>query len=129
MADLPTPVRYVPEEHFAQVDQWHKEWNQTVTPDALPKVGFIVPGLAVGFLYQTDSSVGMIETFIVPKNADKVERGKAIDAIILAIIAEARRLGFKSLLGSTQLDAMVKRVERLGFTYAGGGYHLVAYGL
>ncbi|MBN1208250.1 MAG: hypothetical protein JXB05_25550 [Myxococcaceae bacterium] len=126
MAGQPTPIPYVPEEHFPQIDQWFREWNEAITADALPRVGFIVPGTAAGFLYQTDSSVAWVESLIVPKEADKEERNRALDAIVHAIIAEAQKLGFKTLLGSTQVEAVVKRAEKLGFTYVSGGFHLVA---
>ena len=43
-----------------------------------------------------------------------------------AICKEATQQGFKILLGTTQLDAVVKRAEKHGFIYVDGGFHVIA---
>jgi hypothetical protein len=121
-----TPVPYVPELHFDQVLGWMQSRDEVITPDALPKTGYIIPGKAAGFLYRTDSSIAWIEGLVAAPGLEREERSQAIDAVVLAIISEAQRLGFKTLLGYTLLDAVVKRAERTGFTYVGGGFHLIA---
>lgn len=120
------PVPYVPELHFSQVSEWMQFRNEVITPDALPQTGFIIPGKVAGFLYRTDSSVAWIEGLVAAPGLDREERSQAIDAIVEAIIHEAQQLGFKTLLGYTVLDVVVKRSERFGFTYVSGGFHLIA---
>lgn len=120
-----TPIPYEPALHFDQVSVWMQHRNQLITPDALPKSGFIIPGKAAGFLYRTDSSMAMIENLVAAPGLGREERDQAVDDIVLAICAEAARLGFKMLVGTTVLEAVVKRAERLGFVYAGGGFHMV----
>jgi len=121
-----TPVPYVPELHFEQLKGWLQFWDESMTQDALPQSGFIIPGKAAGFLYRTDSSVALIENLVAAPGMSREERTGYVDAIVAAICAEAARLGFKILLGYTQLDAVVKRAERFGFAYVGGNFHLVA---
>jgi|GEM_PF-1117745 hypothetical protein len=121
-----TPIPYVPELHFEQLKGWLQFWNESMTQDALPQSGFIIPGKAAGFLYRTDSSVALIENLVAAPGMSREERTGYVDAIVAAICAEAARLGFKLLLGYTQLDAVVKRAERFGFTYVGSNFHLVA---
>ena len=120
------PIRYVPQLHFEQVHRWYAARNETMTPDALPQIGFIIPGKAAGFLYRTDSSLAWIEGLVAAPELSREERAPAIDAVVVAVCDEARRLGFKVVMGYTQLDAVVSRAQRLGFTYVGGNYHLVA---
>ena len=121
-----TPIPFVPELHFELVKHWLQLWNETMTPEALPKTGFIIPGKAVGFLYRTDSSLALIENLVAAPGLSREERSEAVDAIVAAVCAEAAKQGFKMLLGYTVLDAVVKRAERFGFIYVAGNFHLVA---
>ncbi|WP_163998233.1 hypothetical protein [Pyxidicoccus caerfyrddinensis] len=121
-----TPIPYVPELHFEQIKGWLQLWNESMTHDALPQTGYIIPGRAAGFLYRTDSSVALIENLVAAPGMSREERSTYVDAIVAAICAEAERLGFKILLGYTQLDAVVKRAERFGFAHIGSNFHLVA---
>jgi hypothetical protein len=120
-----TPLPYVPEQHFAEVLRWFQLFGETMVPEALPQTGYIVPGVAAGFLYRTDSSVCWVESLVANKEVPKEERTRALDAIVIALCQDAKKLGFKLVLGSTQLDAVVKRAQRLGWSYMGGGFHLI----
>ena len=121
-----TPVPYVAGLHFDQVHAWVQSRGDVITPDALPQTGFIIPGKAAGFLYRTDSSIAWIEGLVAAPGLEREERSQAIDAVVAALIEEAGRLGFKTLMAYTVLDAVVKRSERFGFTYVSGGFHLIA---
>ncbi|MFP2911257.1 hypothetical protein ACLESD_40780 [Pyxidicoccus sp. 3LFB2] len=121
-----TPIPYVPELHFEQIKDWLQFWDELMTPESLPQTGFIIPGKAAGFMYRTDSTVALIENLVAAPGMSREERTDYIDAIVLAIAEEATRLGFKILVGYTQLDAVVKRAERLGFIYIGGNFHTIA---
>lgn len=123
------PTLYDPQLHFEQVQRWNAARGEVVTPDVLPQTGFIIPGKAAGFLYRTDSSLAWIEGLVASPDLKGEERAPVIDAVVKAICAEGRRLGFRLLMGYTVLDAVVKRAERLGFVYVHGGFHLIAYSL
>lgn len=120
-----TPILFVPELHFEHVKSWLEFWDESMTVDALPKIGYVVPDKAVGFLYQTDSSVCMIENIVAKPGLSREERSEAVDAVLNACLAEAKQRGFKLVIGYTQLEVMVKRTERLGFSPI-GTFHLVA---
>lgn len=49
-----------------------------VTAGQLPTVGFIVPGVAAGFLYRTDSSLGFLDGFISNPEAPAHRRAAAL---------------------------------------------------
>ncbi|MCP3137343.1 hypothetical protein [Pyxidicoccus xibeiensis] len=121
-----TPIPYVPEQHFEQIKSWLQFWDESMTHEALPQTGFIIPERCVGFLYRTDSSLCIMENIVAAPGLDREVRSEAVDAVVTAIIAEAKRLGFKLMMGYTQLDAMVKRSEKFGFVSIPGKFHLVA---
>lgn len=120
-----TPIPFVLEQHFTEVLRWYQMFGETMIPEALPKTGYIVPGVAAGFLYRTDSSLCWLECLVANKDVPKEERNLALDAVVVALSQDAKKLGFKTLLGSTQLAAVVKRAQRLGWSYVGGGFHLI----
>jgi hypothetical protein len=124
-----TPVRFDPKVHHELLNQWRKPWGELMTPEALPQVGFVVPDKAAGFLYRTDSSVALIEGIIAAPGLSREERNGAVDAIVAAVRDEARRQGFKLLLGYSQLDAIKVRAEKFGFMHVGPGFHMVALDL
>ena len=123
------PIRYDPRLHFEQVRQWNAAHGEVMLPDALPQSGFIIPGKAAGFLYRTDSCLAWIESLVASPDIKGAERGQAIDAVVLAVCEEGRRLGFRILMGHTVLDAVVQRAQRLGFIYVQGGFHMIAMSL
>src|SRR5690242_10972871 len=110
-----TPIPFVPEQHFEQIRSWLQFWNEDMVPEALPKTGFIIPGKCAGFVYSTDSSLAFMETLVAAPGLAKEERSQAVDAIVAALIEATRKLGFKMLVGYTNLDAVVKRSEKFGF--------------
>lgn len=118
-------IPYEPKQHFEQVLQWLRMRGESTSPDRLPKTGYVVPGIAAGFLYRTDSSIAWIDSLVASKERTREERSEALDAIVQALRDEARRSGFSSLLGYTLYPVVVDRALRLGWEYVRGGYHLV----
>lgn len=121
-----TPIRYVREQHFEQVREWLRNWNEDIVPRGLPENGFIIPGKAAGFLYRTDSSVAWIENLVAAPGLDRQERNLAVDAIVAAVVERARELGFEVLMGYTSLEAVLNRAERFGFMHVASGFHVIA---
>src|SRR5258705_9376147 len=102
-----TVDRYDPLKHYLTFASWYAPRVATVVgPEFLPKVGFVVPGVAMGFLYQTDSAVAHIEGLVANPKVSGEDRLRAIDEVVHAIIGEARKLGFKVLQGTTSLRAV-----------------------
>ena len=113
-----TVERYEFARHYGDFTRsYHKHVPTVVGPEFLPKIGFVKPGVAMGFLYQTDSAVCHIEALVANPNVSGAERTKGIDEVVMAIADEARKLGFKAMQGSTSLPAIVERAKRLGFVH------------
>jgi len=118
--------RYDPQLHRAWLRDW-LDWHdeRPLAPELLPPTGFVVPELAMGFLYGTDSKMALIEVLISNPMASRELRSQALDAVVEAIIAEAQARGFTRLLGYTALPAVVGRAERHGFGAGAERYTLV----
>ena len=67
-------------------------------PSLSPKTGYIVDGVAAGFLYQTDSKLGFIHNYITNPEASSKDRDKALNAITEAIFSAARSLNINILV-------------------------------
>lgn len=99
MADM-NVLRFDPEVHLADMTQWY-EIRGRPAPGlcSLPVYGYVVPGLAAGFLYLTDSDIAFADGLVTNPNAPIFDRTNALDAISDEIIATAKRLGVSKLLG------------------------------
>ena len=102
------------------VDSWAKAWKMNPYPEGyLPTVGYIVPDVACAFLFATDSDVSYIEAVLSNKDANEVDKDAAIDAITEAIVATAKDIGSKWLIGASSHLAVIDRaIDRHGFHLA-----------
>jgi hypothetical protein len=99
-----------------ELNGWLKAHGQnTVTPEMLPGIGVIVPGVAAGFLYRTDSSVGMIHCLTSNPTATSAQRHEALDAVVEALLAASRHVGVKHLLCFSSDSSVIARSARHGF--------------
>lgn len=99
---------------------WWKEWDQPPPPeDYLPHCGAVVPGLAAGFLYVTDSTLGIIDFFISNPDALDEDRVRAVTMITETLIDKARFLKCKGVMANTQNEAVKQRAIDHGFKYTG----------
>ena len=112
-------------EDFDSICEWY-DARGVECPKAhqLPSIGYIVPGVAAGFLYKTDSTICLIEGLISNPEAPTFKRSEAIDLVIAEILKEAERLGFDKIFGFTSYESVVTRVVRHGFM-RDGIWHLV----
>lgn len=84
-----------------------------------PRSGFIISGVAAGFLYFTDSAVGIIDCYISNPDTDSKTRSDALDAITLALIGFARFHGVKLIKCDTKLEVIKTRALGHGFRATG----------
>lgn len=108
-----------PVQHLEVVRPWAAARGFDLRDDTLPAVGFLSDDAAVGWLYQTDSGVGLIESFVTNPAAPPKSRHAAVDEIGVALISEARHLGITRLLTMTPHRSIGRMAIRRGFTYLG----------
>jgi hypothetical protein len=121
-----TVERYLPARHYEMLCRWLHFYDQEpLDPVFLPPTGFVVDGLAMGFLVRTDTGLAHLEPLLANGYAPRPARDAATDLVVAAILEEARTLGFRIVQGATTLDAVVERALRHGFTVGDERYRHV----
>ncbi len=101
-------VRRVEESDIEEICSWFHERKLEITPDYLSPTGFIVPGQAAGYIFATDSNFCIFECFIGNPRVSKEERQKALREIVLAMIEEAKEMGYKQAFGFATSQTMIQ---------------------
>lgn len=91
--------------------------------------GFIVPGVAVCWLFGLDGSVCILEHLTANPVVETSERSAGIDAVVSAAMAYAKSCGCRYVYAVTSLDSVLERSKRHGFRHVNSGMHLIAAGL
>jgi hypothetical protein len=108
------------------VNGWFSGHRQPpMVPAALPTLGLIEPGVAAGFLYETDSTMAMVEGYVTNPDAAPADRNAALDEITEALLDCAKDQRFKHVIAICRDDSIEKRAERHGFKLL-GRYALMA---
>lgn len=108
-----------------EMNRWYERRGEAPIPASmLPRLGLIVPGVAVGFLYQTDSSVALVEGLVTNPDAKLCDRAKALQIILEELVESARVFGFKQVIGFGASRGPVRLTLRQGFRCL-GAYEMV----
>jgi hypothetical protein len=109
--------RFQPTLHYATFCDWTRHYEMTPLPvQFLPQSGFVVEGVAMGFMYRTDSKLALIENLAANPKLPRDTVTAGLDAVVSAIADEGRALGFEVLIGYTNVNAVIQRALRHGFT-------------
>ena len=109
--------RFQPDLHYPTFCTWTRWYEMTPLPlQFLPQSGFVVEGVAMGFLYRTDSKMALIENLAANPKLPRDTVTQGLDAVVTAIAEEGRCLGFEVLIGYTNVKAVIERALRHGFT-------------
>jgi hypothetical protein len=103
------------DEDFEAIESWYLERGMQVNEEDFPIVGFIAPGIAAGFLMQTDTKCCILEPFIANPHTTMAEREAALVPIMEALVQEARNLGYHRVFGFSIHPTMLDRAEDMGF--------------
>lgn len=93
-------------------------------PAELPQIGFVVPGLAAGFLYLTDSHTAFAGGLLSNPDAPMLARARAASTIVDRLLEEGRACGFKYVAVTCSLESTKKLSRRKGFV-TDGAYELL----
>ena len=86
-----------------EIDSWYLARGLKPLPHSqLPQFGYIVPGIACGFLVQTDSSNAFLEGFATNKFAKSYQKVDAIDLIAKKLLTVAKELGYTHVFAMTK---------------------------
>ncbi len=108
--------KYSPNDYFEISVWWKNQGWPGVPQDHLPETGFVVEGIASGFLYKTDSKIAWLEFIIANPSTTKEERSEALDLIIDKLLETAKELNFKNVFSTAQHPKLLERYQKHGFT-------------
>lgn len=108
-------MKHVEVSDLNDIRSWYEKREKPVPTGDLPKVGFIEPNVACGFLYQTDSDFCLIEGYATNPEAESKMRNEALNAITAALIEAASSLGFKKVYAITKETSISGRAVNHGF--------------
>lgn len=93
-----------------------------LSADRLPRVGFIVPGVACGFLVRTEvHGVALLDAFVANPAAPARERRAAILEVARAVLGIADGFGVRRLTLTTWSRGIGRLATELGFAPCGNG--------
>ena len=114
------PCRFVSDQYGGEVDSWLDARGMARAPGhLLSGNGLIVPGVAAGWLYRTDSSVCLLDHFITNPAAALGARGAALNAITEQLLRAAQGFGARLVVALTHDTSIYRRARLLGFRDTG----------
>lgn len=93
---------------YTEIADWFQQHDIPIKEAYIPEYGFIEPGIAAGFIYQTDANFCIFECFISNPKAPQEERIKALKNIVKQMIIEARAMGYQQVFGFATSQTMIK---------------------
>ena len=113
-------ARRVVELDFDELSRWVEVRGGSLPDrDLFPPTGFIVDGVAAGFIYFTNSLVAIIDCYLSNPFTDKELRDKALDLITVELIKYAKTHRCKLLKCDTKLEVIKHRALKHGFKALG----------
>lgn len=106
---------YSKRQHEDQLKKWYKGWNLPDNSYLMSDLGLIVPDVAAIFLFTTNSKMCLLDGLICNPKSDKQERDECINKMIEVMIHQAKELGFKYIMGTTQFPHVLERAKQHGF--------------
>lgn len=94
---------------------WVARDHEVVPSNLLPKLGVIVDDIAAGFLYQTDSKLGILENFITSPDASPRQSHQALTEVTRELREFAETAEIETLVVFTKRPSVGKVIEREGF--------------
>lgn len=104
-----TPIPFT-HEHYPQAREWWTAHGWSPPPPmALPAIGYIVPGHAIGFLYHDPTCSLAVMEYILSNPANTpLQSARAIAATVAALTDHARALGKTHLLTTCRQASLAK---------------------
>jgi hypothetical protein len=105
--------------HRGQIEEWSKKRGCVWTSSKRSTYGYIVPGVAAGWLYVTDGDFCIAEGLISNPDASSGARHEAFWALQEAFEDRSRQLGKQRIIGLLASDAMQAQAVDKGYKVLG----------
>ena len=113
-------VRVFREEDIDEVNDWFEDRGEAgIALPVLSRTGLIVPGVACGFLYATDSRICFLDFYITNPLAAKGLRHGALKEITRQLLETAKERGYLLVMGASSHKVIQGLCEQFGFTHQG----------
>jgi hypothetical protein len=120
MRDFCLVIRSFEPSDLATINGWYRQYGMPeLTLNSLPKTGFIVEGIAAGFLFITDANLALMDAYIANPEASKEERKQALDKVTDALLEQARLSGINRVLALTKREVIEERCQNYNFKSLG----------
>ncbi len=108
---------YNEDKHYNMLKKWYQDHGQQMMDkDLYPKIGLVINDIVAGFLYQTDSKLGIVENYISDKNSTKEQREEAIIELTGELFKIAKEMGCSTLISFTSNKGLLEKQPSLGYT-------------
>ncbi len=120
-------MRAYTQEDYEMIKIWTQKNGQPVPyPQMLPQTGYIEDNICAGFLYQTDSSICIIEHIVVNPDVDKEIRNKALNELIECLILEAKSMNYQTIIAFSDMGAVIERSKNFDFEITDNKYTMMS---
>lgn len=100
---------------LSEINGWYAAHGRSgVAAHQIPETGRVVPGVAAGFLYVTDSSIGFLDGYVTNRERRLRERSAAVDEITESLLVEARELGCRHVVAICMSRGVSRRARKHG---------------
>jgi hypothetical protein len=105
---------------FPVISTWWKEHKWPIVPlSFLPRNGIVIRHLGkpicAGFIYLTDTPIGLLEWVVSDPKSNKKDRDEALHLLIQRLCWMAQILGVVQLFSSSEHPKLSERLEENGF--------------
>ena len=105
---------------YEDIKNWYESHGEKSPPRRfLPKNGYVVDGIAAGFLFRTDADLALVEGFISNKVANAKQKRSAFDMISHSLINRSKELGYDRVVAFSARKSTKRLCLRFGFKYCG----------
>lgn len=123
-----TVEQFNPELHYESVCSWWEGHGWPALPmNALPSRGFIVPDVAAGFLYSTDSCIAWMEWVVANPKANARDIYSGVKELVSTIIKEAKEDGFSLVFTAVRHHGLGRLYEKENFKLTDSGMNLMMW--
>jgi len=117
------------DKYYDMIVEWQERRGEKFVDNVdIPKHGLVVDDIACGFLFCTDSAVGLIDYFISNPEATPIARAKALDKILENLIIWAKELGMSRIIATVKIPGTKKLALKHKFIDC-GEYSFLTRGL
>lgn len=95
------------------INKWlRRHGHATASVSDVPAIGFIVPGVAAGFVRDCENGVGMIDSYVTNPLCKNLTRNQALNSITRAIL----KTNFRQFITMTENQGLRNRFLAHGMT-------------